>query len=50
MVNAGESIIINNVARIGYLPNRMVFYLMNLHIKSHVTYFARVSHSDDPEY
>ena len=42
MINAGESIIVNN-CRIGYLPNRMVFYLMNLHIKAHHTYFARVS-------
>lgn len=42
MINAGESIVVNN-CRIGYLPNRIVFYLMNLHIKAHHTYFARVS-------
>ncbi|KAF8472485.1 6-phosphofructo-2-kinase-domain-containing protein [Kalaharituber pfeilii] len=40
MINAGETIIVNN-CRMGYLPNRMVFYLMNLHIKAHHTYFAR---------
>ncbi|KAI5806601.1 6-phosphofructo-2-kinase-domain-containing protein [Peziza echinospora] len=40
MINAGETIVVNN-CRIGYLPNRMVFYLMNLHIKAHHTYFAR---------
>lgn len=40
MINAGERIILNN-CQIGYLPNRIVFYLMNLHIKSHHTYFAR---------
>lgn len=41
MINAGERIIVNN-CRFGYLPNRIVFYLMNLHIKSRRTYFARV--------
>ncbi|PUU73648.1 6-phosphofructo-2-kinase-domain-containing protein [Tuber borchii] len=40
MINAGERIIVNN-CRFGYLPNRIVFYLMNLHIKSRRTYFAR---------
>lgn len=40
MINAGERIIVNN-CRFGYLPYRIVFYLMNLHIKSRQTYFAR---------
>ncbi|KAK6541788.1 hypothetical protein TWF694_007570 [Orbilia ellipsospora] len=40
MINAGERIIVNN-CRFGYLPNRIVFYLMNLHIKTRRTYFAR---------
>ncbi|KAF3920453.1 6-phosphofructo-2-kinase [Dactylellina cionopaga] len=40
MINAGERIIVNN-CRFGYLPNRVVFYLMNLHIKTRRTYFAR---------
>lgn len=48
MINAGERIIVNN-CRFGYLPYRIVFYLMNLHIKSRQTYFARagVSSQDD---
>ncbi|KAI5849563.1 6-phosphofructo-2-kinase-domain-containing protein [Morchella snyderi] len=48
MINAGERIIVNN-CRFGYLPNRIVFYLMNLHIKSRQTYFARagISSQDD---
>ncbi|EPS41866.1 hypothetical protein H072_4187 [Dactylellina haptotyla CBS 200.50] len=40
MINAGERIVVNN-CRFGYLPNRIVFYLMNLHIKTRRTYFAR---------
>ena len=41
MINAGERLIINNRS-FGYLSNRIVFYLLNLHIKSRHTYFARV--------
>lgn len=41
LINAGERILLNNT-RVGYLPNRIVFYLMNLHIKSGCVYFARV--------
>ncbi|KAJ5246917.1 hypothetical protein N7468_001900 [Penicillium chermesinum] len=40
MINAGERLIINNQS-FGYLSNRIVFYLLNLHIKSRRTYFAR---------
>lgn len=42
MINAGERLIVNNRS-FGYLSNRIVFYLLNLHIKSRRTYFARVS-------
>lgn len=42
MINAGERLIVNNRS-FGYLSNRIVFYLLNLHIKSRHTYFARVS-------
>lgn len=42
MINAGERLIVNNKS-FGYLSNRIVFYLLNLHIKSRHTYFARVS-------
>ena len=48
MINAGERIQYNNVS-FGYLSHRIVFYLMNLHIKSRQTFFARAgtsSHED----
>ncbi|KAK9474006.1 6-phosphofructo-2-kinase-domain-containing protein [Dipodascopsis tothii] len=45
LFNAGERILFNN-SRIGYLPNRIVFYLMNLHIKSGCVYFARAGECD----
>lgn len=44
MFNAGERITINNCS-FGYLSHRIVFYLLNLHIKSRHTYFARVRRS-----
>ncbi|KAF2759177.1 6-phosphofructo-2-kinase/fructose-2,6-biphosphatase 3, partial [Pseudovirgaria hyperparasitica] len=40
MINAGERVMLNNCA-FGYLSQRIVFYLLNLHIKSRQTYFAR---------
>lgn len=40
MINAGQRLIVNNNA-FGYLSHRIVFYLLNLHIKSRHTYFAR---------
>ncbi|KAI1618045.1 elongator complex protein 2 [Exophiala viscosa] len=40
MINAGERIVVNNT-NFGYLSHRIVFYLLNLHIKSRHTYFAR---------
>ncbi|KAK3080404.1 hypothetical protein LTS18_001714 [Coniosporium uncinatum] len=40
MINAGERVVVNNCA-FGYLSQRLVFYLLNLHIKSRQTYFAR---------
>ena len=42
MINAGERIDVNN-CYLGYLSHRIVFYLLNLHIKTRHTYFARVS-------
>jgi 6-phosphofructo-2-kinase/fructose-2,6-biphosphatase 4 len=44
MVNAGERIQLNNVS-FGYISHRIVFYLMNLHIKSRHTFFARAGTS-----
>lgn len=40
VINAGERVVVNNCA-FGYLSQRIVFYLLNLHIKSRQTYFAR---------
>lgn len=48
MVNAGKSIEYNNVT-FGYLSHRIVFYLMNLHIKSRSTYFARAGTSNEAD-
>ena len=44
MINAGERLIINNCT-FGYLSHRIVFYLLNLHIKSRHTYFVSVGSS-----
>ena len=48
MVNAGQRLVVNNCT-FGYLSHRIVFYLLNLHIKSRHTYFARagVTREDD---
>ncbi|PGH14448.1 hypothetical protein AJ79_03091 [Helicocarpus griseus UAMH5409] len=48
MINAGERIMINNCS-FGYLHHRIVFYLLNLHIKSRHTYFVRAGTSTDPD-
>jgi 6-phosphofructo-2-kinase/fructose-2,6-biphosphatase 4 len=48
MVNAGQSIHYNNVS-FGYLSHRIVFYLMNLHIKSRQTFFARAGTSSQAD-
>jgi 6-phosphofructo-2-kinase / fructose-2,6-biphosphatase 4 len=44
MINAGQQVQVNNVA-FGYISHRIVFYLMNLHIKSRQTFFARAGTS-----
>lgn len=46
MINAGERLIVNNKS-FGYLSNRIVFYLLNLHIKTRRTYFARVGDTSE---
>lgn len=48
MINAGERIEYNNV-NFGYISNRIVFYLMNLHIKSRQTFFARAGTSSQED-
>lgn len=48
MINAGQRIQFNNVS-FGYLSNRIVFYLMNLHIKSRQTFFARAGISSQED-
>ncbi|EMR10439.1 hypothetical protein PNEG_03608 [Pneumocystis murina B123] len=44
IININQKLIINN-ANIGYLHSRIIFYLMNLHIKPRVIYFARACNS-----
>lgn len=48
MINAGERITVNNCS-FGYLSHRIVFYLLNLHIKSRHTYFARAGTSTEED-
>ena len=48
MINAGERITVNNCT-FGYLSHRIVFYLLNLHIKSRHTYFARAGTSSEED-
>ncbi|KAK3703923.1 hypothetical protein LTR37_014141 [Vermiconidia calcicola] len=48
MVNAGERVIVNNCA-FGYLSQRIVFYLLNLHIKSRQIYFCRAGTTKDED-
>lgn len=40
MINIGERMVVNK-GNFGYLPSRIVFFLMNLHVKPRVVYFAR---------
>ncbi|KAF2397808.1 elongator complex protein 2 [Trichodelitschia bisporula] len=48
MINAGARVIVNN-CNFGYLSQRIVFYLLNLHIKSRQTYFARAGTTAEEE-
>ena len=48
MINAGERIIVNNNS-FSYISHRIVFYLLNLHIKSRHTYFARAGSTLEEE-
>jgi 6-phosphofructo-2-kinase/fructose-2,6-biphosphatase 4 len=48
MINAGEKMIVNNIS-FGYLPHRINFYLMNLHIKSRRTFFVRAGTSKETD-
>ncbi|KAG0239569.1 6-phosphofructo-2-kinase/fructose-2,6-bisphosphatase [Mortierella sp. GBAus27b] len=47
LVNVGEKIIVNNVH--GFLPSKIVYYLMNLHISPRKIYFARNGTSLDEQ-
>ncbi|RMJ26729.1 6-phosphofructo-2-kinase [Aspergillus sp. HF37] len=46
MMNAGERLIVNNRS-FGYLSHRIVFYMLNLHVKTRRTYFARAGVSQE---
>lgn len=48
MINAGERIQLNNVS-FGYISHRIVFYLMNLHIKTRQVFFARAGISSQED-
>lgn len=48
MLNAGQRVSVNKCA-FGYLSQRIVFYLLNLHIKSRQTYFARAGTTTDED-
>jgi 6-phosphofructo-2-kinase / fructose-2,6-biphosphatase 4 len=48
MINAGEQLQLNNVS-FGYISHRIVYYLMNLHIKSRQTFFARAGTSSEED-
>jgi 6-phosphofructo-2-kinase/fructose-2,6-biphosphatase 4 len=48
MINAGERLQLNNVS-FGYISHRIIFYLMNLHIKSRQTFFARAGTSSQED-
>lgn len=48
MINAGQRIELNNVS-FGYISHRIVFYLMNLHIKTRQVFFARAGTSDQTD-
>ncbi|MCJ1353080.1 MAG: hypothetical protein MMC33_003064 [Icmadophila ericetorum] len=48
MINAGERVVVNN-CNFGYLSHRIVFYLLNLHIKLRHTYFARAGTSREED-
>lgn len=48
MINAGARVEYNNCT-FGYLSHRIVFYLINLHIKSRQTFFARAGTSSQED-
>nr|POE74297.1 putative 6-phosphofructo-2-kinase/fructose-2,6-bisphosphatase [Quercus suber] len=48
MINAGQRVVVNNCS-FGYLSQRIVFYLLNLHIKSRQTYFCRAGTTNDED-
>jgi 6-phosphofructo-2-kinase / fructose-2,6-biphosphatase 4 len=48
LINAGERIQLNNVS-FGYISHRIVFYLMNIHIKTRQTFFARAGTSSQED-
>ncbi|RMZ87220.1 hypothetical protein DV736_g5553, partial [Chaetothyriales sp. CBS 134916] len=48
MINAGERLIVNNNS-FSYISHRIVFYLLNLHIKARHTYFARAGSALEEE-
>lgn len=48
LINVSERFVLNR-APLGYLQNRIVFFLMNTHLKAGCVYFARAGSNDDSE-
>jgi 6-phosphofructo-2-kinase/fructose-2,6-biphosphatase 4 len=48
IIDGGARVEVNN-CKFGYLSQRIVFYLLNLHIKSRQTYFARAGATTEEE-
>jgi 6-phosphofructo-2-kinase/fructose-2,6-biphosphatase 4 len=48
IMNGGENVMVNQ-CKFGYLSQRIVFYLLNLHIKSRCTYFARAGSTNEED-
>jgi 6-phosphofructo-2-kinase / fructose-2,6-biphosphatase 4 len=48
VINGGERVVVNH-CKFGYLSQRIVFYLLNLHIKSRQTYFARAGTTSESD-
>lgn len=49
MINAGERIVVNN-CNFGYLSHRIVYYLLNIHIKARNTFFVSAGSSQGESY
>ncbi|KAI4141764.1 MAG: hypothetical protein LQ340_007546 [Diploschistes diacapsis] len=49
MIDAGDKLVVNNCS-FGYISRRIVFYLLNLHIKKRHAYFVRAGTASETSY